>query len=60
MNPHGDNHQVGAPAVKFAHALGAEDDGRGAYFNGELADAFVEKKILTADEILKAINRKRP
>lgn len=40
--------------------LGAEDDGRTAYFNGDLAGAHVERRVLSQKEIQRVMRETRP
>lgn len=40
--------------------LGSEDDGRNAFFNGDISNAFVEKRILSRDEIQELMKKTRP
>ena len=40
--------------------LGSEDDGKSAYFNGDLAAAFVDKRILSESEIQALMKKTKP
>ncbi len=40
--------------------IGAEDDGSAAFFLGDLAGAFVERRILSENEILDVMKKTRP